>query len=205
MLLLQIMCLIFNLRRGRGPSLLCEEEVEEEDKGTICGIQPLQTCWAGFWVIKIPPLLTSPLQSHSLCPKRQVGSCPPARPCLPLLYLSLSLSLLSHCCRPHCFVCESGRRFSRNFLWLSLWLSRASVSVTLSPLAFSFPYPDVITTNPPRRHRSRKSSLIFVFFCFLPNSPLVTSPLSLQCLLPLSPAKRVRRYSLECHFYSNLR
>lgn len=99
----------------------------------------------------------------------------------------------------------SGRRFSRNFLWLSLWLSRASVSVTLSPLAFSFPYPDVIATNPPRRHRSRKSSLIFVFFRFLPNSPLVTSPFSLRCLLPLSPAKRVRRYSLECHFCSNLR
>lgn len=94
MLLLQIMCLIFNLRRGRGPSLLCEEEVEEEDKGTICGIQPLQTCWAGFWVIKIPPLLTSPLRSHSLCPKRQVGSCPPARPCLPLP-LSFSLSVIS--------------------------------------------------------------------------------------------------------------
>lgn len=124
---------------------------------------------------------------------------------LAFLYLSLSLSLLSHCCRPRCFVCESGRRFSRNFLWLSLWLSRASVSVTLSPLAFSFPYPDVIATNPPRRHRSRKSSLIFVFFRFLPNSPLVTSPFSLRCLLPLSPAKRVRRYSLECHFCSNLR
>lgn len=142
MLLLQIMCLIFNLRRGRGPSLLCEEEVEEEDKGTICGIQPLQTCWAGFWVIKIPPLLTSPLRSHSLCPKRQVGSCPPARPCLPLLYLSLSLSLCYLTAADHTALSVSQEDVSPEifFGFLSGCLVLPSLSLFL-PLLFLFRTP----------------------------------------------------------------
>lgn len=33
--------------------------------GGICGIPALQTCWAGFWVIKIPHLLSSLLFSEA--------------------------------------------------------------------------------------------------------------------------------------------
>lgn len=50
--------------RERAPRSL-RGVTDSEWEGGICGIPPLQTCPAGFWVIKIPPLLTYPLRSHS--------------------------------------------------------------------------------------------------------------------------------------------
>lgn len=79
------------------------EEEEEEDQGGACDIPPLQTCWAGFWVIKILPLLSNAMVS---APSDML-----AHVHLPLVYL-LSQCLLSPCCRARCCLFESTRLIS---------------------------------------------------------------------------------------------
>lgn len=87
---------------------------------------------------------------------------------------------------------------------LSLWVRTTKFSCpSLVALCFplcqpflSFQHLDVIAINSPWRHRSRQSSLIFVSFHYLPTLFFFKSPSSPQCLLPLSPPKRIRWNSL---------
>lgn len=110
--------------------------------GVICGIPPLQTCWAGFWVIKIPPLLTSTLQSHGFCPKRHVGSCSPAWP--PVFYLhSLSLSLLPNfSLRHHLPLRSSTHRCGANkySLTVQIYTVAPRLYALLPPSRFQFSF-----------------------------------------------------------------
>lgn len=135
---------------------------EKEDVGGICGIPLLQTCWAGFRVIKIPPLLSSLLLSeatvsapsdmlahvhlHSLA-----SSLPP-----PLFLSALVISLLQS---------TQLSLWVRKFL---LWLPCDSLSVApfldKRSSVLSFLHPHVITMNSLWQHTARYSSLIFVFF-----------------------------------------
>lgn len=123
------------------------------------------------------------------------SSLPPSLPPTPLLCY---LSAAEH----SAFPVSQETNFSRSFLSVYFWLPCVSLSVTPSSLfRFYIQMGSQRILLDDTDLGSRPSSLSpFSLSSFFFNSP--SSPL---CLLPLSPPRRVRRYSLECHFCSNLR
>lgn len=112
-------------RVGGGLFLQCEPgKLEDVDQRGIYDIPPLSTCWASFWVIKIPPLLSNALVSS---PSNML-----AHVHLPCVYLH-SPCLLSLCCRACCCLYY----FLYNFTWISFRLPRFCQSLFFFHLKFS--------------------------------------------------------------------
>lgn len=139
--------------------------------GGIWGISPLQTCWAGFWVIKIPPLLSSLLSeatvsapSDMLAHVHLLGLSFPPASWVSLCYLPAAKHTAfpgRHNSPEVFFPCPSGCLVFHPFL--------------------SFPHPHVIAIMSPWR-QGNESSLIFVFFPTFSSTHLPLTPVSAPSL-----------------------